>query len=660
MVIVTRSEPPLLLARLRASGEVIELDKLDLRFTQEEALSLYQRTLDLDLTPGEVEALLDRSEGWVAALQLFGISMHGQPRARLQRFAKETSGNARFVDEYLWEEILQPLTEELRAFLLRTSILDRFNADLCAVVADAGNADEFIRHCDDANLFVIPLDGQGGWYRYHHLFADALRDRLTQVVSEDEATRLHLRAAEWFEAHDLMEEAVRHAVAARDWERTVRLLERIGTALFESDRTGLLHSWLEGLPQQVFDRSPRLTFWFAWTLVRSGDFRRALPLVNQVRDTWMDVSDPVDRGLAQILIGAQHLMTADYRRMAEAMQAALELLPTDRPADRALAFSGLGVAYCMRGFPDAADRALAAARMAMDGKDLYWANQMETVYSGSVLIQRGNLQEAEVLLQRVVRTGDHRHTPPVQNALYHLGTVYLEWDLLDDSERYLRRAIELVGMTKSALFGSRVHLWLARVNWARGEDEDAFDDLERAMEFARQTGRDEDARNASARQASFWLASNQIALARRWADSSGLDPYLPPEYERLPEHLTFVRLQILDGRPDLALLILNAILDSAESTGRFGEMVEMLVLRALAHKAAGDHPNALVALERALVLGAPAGYMRAFVDEGAAIEPLLRHAATRGSRRDYAQRLLTAIDGGPGLPPRFRPGWSSP
>jgi LuxR family maltose regulon positive regulatory protein len=242
------------------------------------------------------------------------------------------------------------------------------------------------------------------------------------------------------------------------------------------------------------------------------------------------------------------------------------------------------------------------------------------------------------------------HLFPVQNATFQLGNVYYEWNMLDEAERTLRHADELVETSRAILFGNRVCLGLARLAWAQDEVEDAFDETERALKYAGQTGILQHTRDARAQQARFWLDSNQLALARRWASSCGLDPFLPPEYERQLEHLAFVRLFILEGQPDHALRILDAIQELAQSTGRHGEAVEMAVLRALAHKAAGDNSSALFALDRALALGEPGGYVRAFIDEGEAVAPLLRHVAARGSHREYAQRLLAAIEGSPAAP----------
>jgi LuxR family maltose regulon positive regulatory protein len=234
-----------------------------------------------------------------------------------------------------------------------------------------------------------------------------------------------------------------------------------------------------------------------------------------------------------------------------------------------------------------------------------------------------------------------------QVALHLLGNVYIEWGLLDDAERCLQRADDLADMTHSLQWRARIWGGLARIAWSRGAVEEAYEAIEQALDFANQFGTLQEVRNVKAQQARFWLASRQLALARRWADSCDLDPYLPPEYERQVEHLTHVRLLIHRGRSDLALRILQRIDEQAIASGRHGERVEILILTALAHKADDNAADAFQSLHGALELGEPNGYLRVFVDEGEELAPLLRHAAARVGRRDYVQRILAEIGASP-------------
>ena len=645
VVLIARTEPPLPLARLRAHDDVLELRAQDLRFTRDEALSFLQESHGLDLAPGEVDVLNERTEGWVAGLQLVAHALRGQPREQVRRIAAEIGGSVRFVEEYLWEEALRGQPEAVRTFLLRTSILDRFDAQLCNAVVGTTDGAELLRRCERANLFLIPLDDLGHWYRYHHLFADVLRDRLAQEASDAEVGALHRRAAAWLEEHAFVEEAIRHAIAGRDWERAVRLLEQLCAELYAQDRHTQLRGWLEGLPPEMLERNPRLAFYLAWALGRAGQYARALQPLAIAEHAWTAADDRANLGAVLMWHALHRLSSYDVRRSIDYANRALDLLPADRPDDRAVATLLLGTAHHLHGEPIEAERTLAGLRVKLEDLGRLWLNLSEMAMSGGVLIQQGKLLEATVLLRRVVKLGDSRFALAIQNALCRLGEVYVEWDMLEEGERHFREAEQLAEQTGAVIWRPQICLGLARLAWARGEPEAAFDEVERAIEYAGQRGSVQQARHARAELARFWLASGQLALAHRWAESCELDPYLPPEYERQIEHLTFVRFLIQDGRPDLALRVLDAVQRRAEASGRAGELVELHVLRALAHKAGGDHPSALFALDRALALGAPAGYVRVFADEGEALAPLLRHAAARGAHRDDAQRLLAAVEG---------------
>src|SRR5215218_9411181 len=264
LILISRTTPPLRLARLRTSGELLLVAQTDLQFTLEETLEYFHDSLDLDLTPSEVAVIHERTEGWVIGLQLVGSALRGRTREQTRQFIQEFVGSVELGDQYLWEEVLERQPEEVRDFLLRTAVLDRFNASLCDAVTQAGTSDELLRLCERNNLFILPLAGQGAWYRYHHLFADALREQLGRTVSEEEITALHRRAATWLEANGHFEDAIRHATAGRQWDHVIEMLEAVCAELFERDQIATLRHWLQGIPPDVLATSPRLAFWLAW------------------------------------------------------------------------------------------------------------------------------------------------------------------------------------------------------------------------------------------------------------------------------------------------------------------------------------------------------------------------------------------------------------
>jgi LuxR family maltose regulon positive regulatory protein len=570
--------------------------------------------------------------------------MRDQSQERIRRFTAEFSGNVRPIEHYLWDEVIQRQPDEIREFLLHTSILVQLTPSLCDAVIGRDGSAALIQRLEQESLFIVPMDHFGHWYRYHYLLADVLRDRLARQVSEDELVDLHRRAAVWLEQHDLIEEAARHAEAGRDWEQATRLLEQIGSDLFEQDRVQTLRTWLQGVPPEALERSPRLAYWLAYALTRTGYFQQAVQPLRIAEQAWAG-SGRTDIAALRILQAFRANVAQDSNRALEYAQQALDLLSEDQPNELALAYLTQGVVYFSHGETVNAERALASARVKADVGRRGWIQLAEMGTSAGVLVQQGKLLEATVLLRRLIKLADEQHSIPYQHALYRLGNIYTEWDMLDEAERLLRHADVLAEQTRTMIWRSAICIELARVAWVWGEFEAAIDEIERAIDYANQIGWLSEVRYSRAQQARFWLASNQVALARRWAESAELDPYLPPEYERQFEHLTFVRLLIAEDQPSIALELLNSIGEQAEAMGRGGDMVEIMVLRALAYKRQGDAAGALEAVDRALALGEPSGYIRVFANEGEAIAPLLRYAQARGTRRDYAQRLLATIEG---------------
>jgi len=646
LVLISRTEPPLHLARLRAGGEVCELGLRDLSFSQAESLQFFQTSLNLDLAPSEVEILHQRTEGWVAGLYLAGFALRGQPRDRLGRYVEEFAGNSQFGNQYLWEEVLQNQPADVRAFLLRTSVLDRFNAELCDAVTASDGSEDLIRRCERDNLFILPLDDDSSWHRYHNLFAEVLRDRLTQFATDDEIDDLHRSASSWLETNGYLEDAIRHAIAGRVWDDAIRLLEVLGAALFERDHVVTLRAWLEGLPPEILERSPRLTFWLAWSLGRTGRWNEGNRLLRVSGEAWSATNDWLGQGLLLLWHACRSLYALENRKAIEYAERALDTLREDRAAERVIALMTQGIAHLYRGDPIRAEHAFADVRVIVDTRSLPWLQGFEMSYSAAVLVQQGKLRESTVLSRQVTRaTGEAPSEIWVQKALLELGLVQFEWDMLDDAHRTLRRADELAETTRALQWRARIRTGLARIAWARGEYEDALDEIEQAISFANQLGTLQEVRSARAQQARFWIASHQVGLARRWSESCELDPYLPPEYERQVEHLTYVRLLILEERWERALEILGTIQSEIEASQRRGELVELHLLKALAYKTAGQIPEALQSLRYALELGEPSGYCRVFVDEGDELAFLLRHATSRGNYREYASRLLAAIEG---------------
>jgi LuxR family maltose regulon positive regulatory protein len=642
--IISRSEPPLQLAGLRGRHQVLELGQEDLRFTHEEALELLHVTNGIDVTPGEVNAINDRAEGWVAGLQLAAYMMHAQSKTGIRHFVDDFCGSVRSIEHYLLEEVIGRQSPAIQDFLLRTSILDRFSAPLCAAVTGMEESRAVIRHLERNNLFVMPLDHLSHWYRFHYLFSDVLRDRLAQELSEEEINELHRSAAAWLEENDSPEEAARHAVAGQDWDRAATLLEQIGVELYQQDQLMALCVWLQGTPPATLERHPKLAFWLAYSLIRTGRFREAAQPLRIAEQAWAHGESRANLGRLRILQALRATANDPSQAIALAGEAR-DLLVDDQTGDLETASIVLARAHLGHGDTVRAEATYAALRRQSDDGTLDWIQLAEMNGSAEALGKQGKLLEAVVLHRRVIKMGGERHPLQSQRAHCALGMICIEWNMLDDGIRHYRHAEALAEQTQSALNQYAMCLVLARAHWAWGNVESAFDEIERSIEYASQMGFLQAARNARAQQARYWMLQGRVTLARRWSDSIDFDPYLPSDYDRQFEQLTFARLLIASEQPALALSILDAADELAASQSRAADRIEISVLRALAHKCQGDHANALAALHHALALGEPGGFVRTFADADALIIPLLRHASVHGDYRDYAQRLLTAIEG---------------
>jgi LuxR family transcriptional regulator, maltose regulon positive regulatory protein len=643
LVLISRSVPPLRLARLQASGEALVVTRSDMQFTAEDTLK-YLHSLDLDLTPSEVRLLHERTEGWVIGLQLVGSALRGRTRDQVEQFIQEFVGSVDLGDRYLWEEVFDRQPEDVRSFLLHTSVLDRFNADLCDAVTQAGNGDEMIRRCERDNLFILPLVGHGAWHRFHHLFADALREQMGRTATEGEIGDLHRRAAQWLEADGLFEDAIRHATAGRDWPHAVAMLEVVCAELFEHDHISTLRTCLQGIPPDILATSPQLAFWLAWSHGRTGRWSGGTASLRIAEEAWTATGDRLGEGLVLLWHAGRFLWDRNNRAAIEYAQRSFDSLPADRPFERILALMTKGIAHLYHGEPNVAQAVFSDVRTLIDTSSRSWLRPFEMTYSATVLMQQGRLLEASMLCRQVIRAaGDHPKEIWSQAAQYNLGCIYLEWGLLDDARRALERADQESEMMQTLHWRSQIRSALARVAWAQGEREVALDEIERAVALANQSNTLQLVRDACARQARLWLKSNRPALAERWAQSCDLDPYMPPEHERQIEHLTYVRLLMHQGRHDLALAILKRIDQHAEETGRHGDRVEILLLTALAHKGSDNATEAFKALHDSLTLGSLGGYLRTFVDEEGNMATLLRHATARISHRDYVKAILAEI-----------------
>jgi LuxR family maltose regulon positive regulatory protein len=676
LVIATREDPQIPLARLRARGQLTELRAADLRFTPAEAADFLNQVMGLNLSAEDIAALETRTEGWIAGLQLAAVSLQGRddPSAFVQAF----SGSNRFVLDYLAEEVLARQEPEIQEFLLKTSILERMNASLCdAVMGDSGKrvSDSAARldYLERANLFVVALDDERSWYRYHHLFADLLRGRLAQRLP-DQAAALHLRASAWFEGRGLLDEAIAHTLAAGEMERAADLVERIAIRMFVEERATTLSHWIDALPERVVRARPWLCLYHAWTHHWVG-------LREQVEE-WLVLAETALAGLpsAPELPGSPETagrMTAIERRSLLGHIAAIRaynmLTSGDLPgvmelAPRALALLSegeyvrttlaisLGGAYWGQGNVLAAQDAFETAREnALRGGHRYWSVP-SACYVGMQQTKRALLHEAYETYSRARELAvapDGREVAVAGFPNMKMGDLLREWNDLPGASPLLVKGVEQSARLGQADVLTDAYVALAKLHLAQGALDQVWEMLRKADDLVRRSSIDpfivcwlEDCRVRSL------LAGGDLDAAIRWARDSGLTVDGELSYHYDLNHINLARVLVARGAADTsgpwlneALTLLGRLQAAAAQAGWVQEEIKIGMLQALAMQAQGNSQSALEALCRVLPLAEHGGYIRLFVDEGLPMAELLSEAATRGIGPDYTGRLLAAFPG---------------
>jgi LuxR family maltose regulon positive regulatory protein len=683
-----RADPPWPLARLRARGQMSELRAGDLRFTSQEVAAFLKAATQLELSPEDVAALEERTEGWIAGLQMAAISMRG--REDTSDFVRAFTGSNRYVLDYLVEEVLQRQPDHIQAFLLGTSILDRLGGALCDAVLDRCGpvsesrqrlstldthlpSQEFLEHLESHNLFLIPLDDRREWYRYHRLFADLLRKRLHQTQPEL-VPQLHRRASSWYEANQLASPAIEHAFAAQDIERAADLITQAAETTLAQTYVATFLNWVERLPDEIIRARPALGFYHAFALLLGGNPLDDVQARLQDLDEDLDFVDSRKAALRALIAASQ----ANLSTAIQLSQQALKQLPEDAWHWRSLATWILNISRSMASDLKSSSQAFdQVVRMGQEtGSPAISVAAL--CYQADLEVRQGRLHYAKAIYERALElaTGPRGHRLPVASeALLGLGELYREWNDLKAAARYLQEGIELTTQWRSieALPG---YLSLARLRQAQGDTHGAQDAMHQAVQLARGFDAAEwDDWLVGLEQARLWLAQGNPDAAARWVKEKDLerdiDLLVPSDNaDAARQHLRkykqalLIRVLLAQRRTQEALPRLELLQHRMQQQGRVGMLIEALVLEALAFsqppalapahssgssvlartQAPADFDQAMTALERALSLAEPEGYVRIFIDEGAPIGRLLRQAKARGVAVDYVGKLLTALE----------------
>ena len=669
LIIATRADPALPLARLRARGDLVEIRAADLRFTANEAAAYLNDSMGLDLTVRDVEALEGRTEGWIAALQLAALSIKG--RTDVAEFIAGFAGDDRYIVDYLVEEVLRRQSEQVRSFLLQTSILGRLTGPLCDAVTGRDGGKAMLDALDRGNLFLIPLDDQRRWYRYHHLFADVLQARLRDE-QPGHVYALHRRASEWYEQHGEREEAIRHALSGQDFERAADLVELAMPDMRRRREEAKLRRVLDALPTDLFPARPVLSVGYAGTLMSTGEFEGIDSLLRDA-ERWLDATADPERQPETTAAGMVVRDEAEFRRLPGAIamyraalaqfrgdvggmkahaRRTLDLVAEDDHLGRGAAAALLGLAYWAEGDLDA------AARWYADGMaGLEQAGHIADVVGGvvslaDIRITQGRLDDAMRIYERALQLSEAHGGPALRGtADVHVGLADLlrERNDLERASQHVLASRELGEENGMPRHPSRWRVAAARIHQAQGNLDGAVELLDEAEplhanDFA------PDVRPVASVRARVLVAQGKLSDAWGWARETGLAAADDLEYLHEFEHATLARLLLAQGTRDrigegigAAIDLTDRLVAAAMHGGRSGSAIDILVVQALARHALGDSAGALTSLERAVELAEPEGYVRIFVDEGKAMADLLRLAAKQSSSPSYVRRLLAAV-----------------
>jgi LuxR family maltose regulon positive regulatory protein len=647
LVIATREDPQLPLARLRGRGQLTELRAAELRFTPSEAAEFLNQVMGLDLSVEDIAALETRTEGWIAGLQLAAISMHGHKDAA--SFIQSFTGSHHFVMDYLVEEVLGQQSEGVQTFLLRTSILDRMCGPLCdAVLLDpSASGGETLEYLQQANLFIVPLDNERRWYRYHHLFADLLRQRLHQSAASSKGderggvSELNIRASQWYEEAGLEIEAFHHATAANDFERAERLIEGKGMPLHFRGAVAPVLNWLESLPTTVLDAWPSLWTAFASTLLVTGQATR-VELTLQAAEAALQGAEP--DGKTQDLVGriaAIRATLAASQNQVETIIAqsrrALEYLHPNNLAFRTSTAWKLGFAYQLQG-----DRA--AASQAYTEVISIGQASGNTIFTLMATIGLGILQEGENQLHQAAQTyrsilqlfGD-QPLPFASEAYLGLARICYEWNDLDAAQQHAQQSVQLALQIENNDRFVACEVFLARLKLAQGDVAGAAAILAKADQFVRQ--------HTFVYRMPEVVAAQVLALLRQepllHQGNLAAAAHLAQTHE-LP--LSQARVHLARGDPSTAMSVLRPFRQQVEAKGWQDERLKVIVLQAVAHHAHGEKDKAVGLLGDALALAEPGGFIRIFVDEGMPMAQLLSEAAAHRIMPDYTGKLLAVFE----------------
>jgi LuxR family maltose regulon positive regulatory protein len=678
LILASRAEPPLSVARLRGRVHLTELSELNMRFTLEEARAYLQDVMHLDLSLEDIEELEKRTEGWIVGLQMAALSMQG--RENPSSLIQSISGTHRFILDYLVEEVLLQQPPDVQEFMLKTSPLEQISAPLCAdVLGEAffrrdhqeaegqssfSTSQAYLEHLERANLFIIPLDADRRWYRYHGLFSDLLQSRLEQAYS-DFLPDLHRRASAWYEQNGMLREAVRHLMMAADYERAARLVAKNALSLVYEGNLATLAGWLDALPPAVKEAHPWLSIAHAWALTFAGQLATVPMLIRDAEDNLARVTDPIElkrlTGIIDALRAYLLALRGSMDLAAEFAGEALKLLPREDLILRGFSATLSATVLRWKGDLDAAadayEQAIAINEEAGEGnlllESLCDLAALQAV-QGSLRLSMDTCQDALAIAEKHLDATGTR-LPAHGYACIRKSDVLREWNDLEEARRYARLGLELSREWGQADLLVRVYIHSARVLQACGDDLESRQALQEAKRVARDLS-PWYINRVEAWEADLALECGLSESALKWAEDQGDPLDEGVEFHNLDLLITLARVRILSVQSSIAARseeqlkadeeLLDRLQDMAVESGAGRYLIEILLLKALHWMNTGGRARAMDDLEEALRLAEPEGYARIFLRQGKGMRVLLQEAGGATEESSYVRRLLAAFGEG--------------
>lgn len=636
MVITSREDPQLPIARLRARGQLTELRAADLRFTTHEATEFLSQTMGVKLSSDAIEALETRTEGWIAGLQLAAISMQGHQDTT--SFIQSFTGSHQFVMDYLLEEVLHQQPENIQTFLLHTSILNNLCGSLCddVLMDNSHSSQETLESIQHANLFLVSLDNERRWYRYHHLFADLLRQRLyhSTGLSTEAINVLHTRASIWYEKNGLELEAFHHAIVTNDIERAMRLIESHGTPMYLRGIVKPVLHWLESLPHHILDAYPSLWVAYASTLLLTGQHtsvaQKLSEAENAVQNTKLDDTTQDIVGRIASMRATLAVIQNDVEAVISHSNDALDRLHPENLPFRIASHWTRGYAYQLQGHHQLARHAYQDVLQLSKSSEKSFYAIVATISLGQLQELDNQLHQASESYHSAVKLSGKPYHPIASQAFLGLARINYQWNDLESAQEYGKQCLELLKQMDNTDTTASYKVFLAYLYLSRRDFTSANDVLDEAEAFVRQNNfmfRMSDIVEAQVR---VLMHRGDLTTALQLAETHNLS-------------ISQARIYLAQKDASRALQILDSIIQKARERGLQNEYLTGLVLQAVVYKALNQQDIALEVLSESLALGKRGGHIRIFVDEGSSMAELLQIAHSRGLHKDYVSQLLSAF-----------------